>query len=440
MSWMIARAAVLGMMLLASGCAADTGPPPPTAVSLTGDAGLGANDDIFGMDVASDASGAVHVAWVERTDVYGGSDGHERLVYRRGSGTPLRWGPRMVLAEGGGFDPPAVVAGDDGVHVFAGGWLHHWWQPGGAVAFRDLGEILGARDVGAATMDAIASGDGITIAYTPAYARGDASVYGVRWTAGEGVRRMSIASFPRGRAAASARPVLHAYGRRLMLLWANTSFFDVFASRPGVIPESRQDVDIHVAWSTDDGLTWTGPDTLARLDPAWISGLAAAGTAEAPMAAFTAFGLFESELHAGAWAPPVHVAAYESGFLGGSADTAAVDAAQCDGQVAVAWIDARFRRSDRRWWNPLGGFPWSDDPDWDNNDVLLARGVPRSADAAAAIVPLRLTAPESMTRDVRIIAHGNRLLVFRSGRARVHKAPNDSGSPPELTVASLPCE
>src|SRR4051812_45794436 len=136
MPWMDIRAAVLGAVLLTAGCPADTAPPPPAAVSLTDGAGLTANDDIFGMDVATDAIGAVHVVWVERTDVYGGGDGHERLVYRRGSGTPLRWGPRILLAEGGGFAPPAVVAGDDGVHVLAGGWLHHWWWPAGAAAFR----------------------------------------------------------------------------------------------------------------------------------------------------------------------------------------------------------------------------------------------------------------------------------------------------------------
>ena len=440
MPWMEIRAAVLGAVLLTAGCPADTAPPPPSAVSLTDGAGLTANDDIFGMDVATDATGAVHVVWVERTDVYGGSDGHERVVYRRGSGMPLRWGPRIVLAEGGGFVPPAVVAGDHGVHVLAGGWLHHWWWPAGTAAFRDLGEILGPRDVGAETLDAIASGNGITIAYTPAYGRGDANVYGVRWTAGDGVRRLVIANFPHGRAAASARPVLHAYGSRLLLLWANSSFFDASAAKPGVIPESRQDMDIHVAWSTDDGLTWGKPDTVAHLDSAWISGLASAGTDEAPAVAFTAFGLFASRLHAGAWTPPVQVAPHAPGFLAGSADTAAVDAVRCDGHLTVAWVDARYRRSDRRWWNPLGGIPWSDDPDWDNNDVLVARDVPQSASAAAAIVPLRLTAPESMTRDVRVVVRGKQLLVFRSGRARVHKAPNDMGAPPELTLANLPCD
>src|SRR6476646_2243128 len=112
MPWMKMGAAVLA--LFAAGCAPSSVPMPAVAaVSLTGGAGLTADDDIFGMDAASGADGAVHVAWVERVEARGGGDGSQRLVYRRGSGTPLLWSPRIVLAQGGGFNPPTIVAADD---------------------------------------------------------------------------------------------------------------------------------------------------------------------------------------------------------------------------------------------------------------------------------------------------------------------------------------
>jgi hypothetical protein len=439
MPWMKMGAAVLA--LFAAGCAPSSVPMPAVAaVSLTGGAGLTADDDIFGMDAASGADGAVHVAWVERVEARGGGDGSQRLVYRRGSGTPLRWSPRIVLAQGGGFNPPTIVAADDGVHVFAGGWLHHWWRPQGGASFRDLGDILGANDVGAEAVDAIAAGGGITIAYTPAYARGDGNVYGVRWTAKDGARRLVIASVAAGRASTSAPPILHAYGHRLMLLWANTSFFDVFAAKPGVVPVYRQEMDIHVAWSGDDGLTWTRPDRLARLDSAWVSGVAATGSEASPIVFFAASGLFETRLTGGAWSPPTQISKFTPGFLSGSADTMGVAAGQCGGHPVAAWIDARFRRSDRRWWNPLGGIPWSDDPDWDNNDVLVANGAPRPDSAAEVVAPSRVTALGSLTRQLAVVERDGQLLVIRSGRARVHKAPNDMGAPPEVTLASVPCD
>ena len=113
--------------------------------------------------------------------------------------------------------------------------------------------------------------------------------------------------------------------------------------------------------------------------------------------------------------------------------------ARCSGHVAVAWVDGRYRRSDQRWWNPLGGIPWSDNPDWYNNDLFVATDAPQSASAAAALVPLRLTVDPSMTKDIAMVARDGRLLVFRSGRARVHKAPYDADAPPEVTQASVPC-
>lgn len=425
----------LGLALLVGGCA-PAATPPPAAVSLTADARLTADDDIGGLDAVLDASGAVHVAWSEHTHFFSGTDGRARIVYRRGSGTPLRWGPRIVLADGGGFGNPQVVADADGVHVFAGDWLHHWWLPGGGGAIRDLGDMLGENGPHAAAFDAIAAGGGIIVAFTQAYVQGDANVYGLRW-AGGNYTRLAIATSPRGRAAQPARPILRFYGRRLMLLWADESFYDVFAAKPGVVPVFRQDMAVRVAWSDDDGLAWTKPVQISPLDSASIGRFAAAGTQQVPVAFLAGSGVYASRLRDGAWTAPARIADFEPGFFSGSKDTAAIAATQCDGHAAVAWVDARFRRSDRRWWNPLGGFPWGDDPDWDNNDVFVATDA--LVANAATLVPLRLTAPESLTRAVALVARDGRLLVFRTGRARVHKSPTDMGAPPEVTQASVPC-
>lgn len=432
------RAHALFIVLLAGGCAAQPGTLPPAA-SLTGDAGLTADDIIDGVDLATGADGSVHVVWLERTHVYSGLDRHQRVVYRSGSGVAPQWGRRIVVADGGGLDNPQVVAASDGVHVFAGSRLHHWWLPAGSDAFRDLGDMLGDADPVAGAFAAIAVGDGITLAFTPSYDRGDATVWSLRWAAGHGGHPLAIATLARGRSAGRIRPVLHAYGTRLMLLWANTGYVDVLAARPGLVQTVDPGMNLYAAWS-GDGLNWTGSERLASIDSASTLALASAGRPEAPVVFFAADGLFESGLDAGAWTSPMQIARYKPGALSGSAETSAVAATQCKGKTVVAWVDARHRRSDRRWWNPMGGFPWGDNPDWSNNDMFVAMGVPQASNATAAVVPIRLTAQDSLTKDIAIAEHDGRLLVLRTGRARVHKAPNDAGAPPEVTQLSLPCD
>jgi len=71
--------------------------------------------------------------------------------------------------------------------------------------------------------------------------------------------------------------------------------------------------------------------------------------------------------------------------------------------------------------------------------VFVATSVPSSAQSSTALVPARLTPPESMTGAIVVVEHAGQLLVFRTGRARVRKSRNDAGAPPEVTLSALPC-
>lgn len=106
----------------------------------------------------------------------------------------------------------------------------------------------------------------------------------------------------------------------------------------------------------------------------------------------------------------------------------------------MAWVDARHRRSDRRWWSPLGGFPWGDNPDWFNNDLFVATRADLPADPAATAAPVRLTPAESFTREVANAPRDGGLVVIRVGRARVRKSPEDAGAPPVVLQSQVPCD
>jgi hypothetical protein len=115
-----------------------------------------------------------------------------------------------------------------------------------------------------------------------------------------------------------------------------------------------------------------------------------------------------------------------------------------DGRGRLAWIDTRFRKSDRHWWNPLGGVPWSDETDWKNNDVLtipvsdVATLSAGAVQAKALSAPARLTEQLSYASSARVRASRMRLFVFWSGRSKVGKRLDTFSQKPRLFYTTLP--
>lgn len=428
------RCTTLALALLAGGCAA--APSVPPAVSLTEGSRLSPRDGIEGLDVAVDAGGSVHVVWQELVDQYGELRG-TRLVYRHGVGTPLRWEPPVVLATGRTeTGNPQVVATTSGVHVVAGGHLHHWWLPTKGGAMRDAGDLLHGQDVEAGPFDMAPDADGVLVLFAGLRQGQRRAIEAMRWTPAGPQASRAIAAWTDAR---GTTPRLVKEGDRWQAFWATNALVEYRDPRFEGATASRMEAGVWSATSLDDGVTW-GPETRATPAlPTDVVAIAAAEDVDAPTVFFAANGLFVSRVAAGASTPPMRIAAYEPGALAGSADTSAVATAQCKGRTALAWVDARDRRSDRRWWNPLGGFPWGDNPDWINNDVFVATRAPRDAAQGAALSPVRLTRPGSMTRDIAIAARDGQLLVLRSGRSRVRKAPYDEGAPPEVLQTVVPC-
>lgn len=428
-----ACAAGCAFALLVSGCHGAS-MQDARVVSLTDGSGLSPKDEINSLDAAIDVDGTMHVVWQERLDEYGDSR-DTRIIYRRGSGTPLRWGPRVVIADGGmETENPQLVATHLGVHVFAGAYLHHWWLPAGGAPIRDLGNLLGEQGPQAGRFDAAASKDGVLIVFAKP-GRSKREVYAIGWTSTGPRAPVLIATYAHSY---DARLQLLRANDRWMAFWSDNTLVHYRDPRDGMMATGEHS-DVRMAATLGEGASW-GPVVRRTVsDRADIVDIAAGSVAGAPAVFVAADGLYKTDLRAGIWTPPLRIAGYDKGFFSGSTETSAVAATQCDGHTALAWVDARHRRSDRRWWNPLGGFPWSDNPDWFNNDLFVATDLSKSASMAAKVAPLRLTADLSMTRDIAIIARGGRLLVFRSGRSRVRKAPYDAGAAPEVTLSSVPC-
>jgi hypothetical protein len=428
------RACACVIVLLAGGCAAQ--PAVPAAVSLTQGSGLAPRDDIDNLDAAIDAAGEVHVVWRERSNAYADGPQLERIVYRHGSGTPLRWAPAIVIAQGArGSQRPRIVVAGDGVHIVSGPTLHHWWLAGAGAPPRDLGDMLAVDGPQASAFDLADSGNGLLVLFAAPEQGGRATLKAIGWTSAGPQAPVPVATFQDSR---GARPQLLRQGDRWFALWADNALDEYFDPQVAMMAVGLQ-ASLRTASSDDGGASWeAGYGPLKSASE--IAAISAAQVAGAPVAFIASDGLYEIHMDGRAWTAPKRIAAHEPGFFVDGRETSAVATAQCNGRTAVAWVDARNRHSDRRPWNPLGGFPWGDDPDWDDNDLFVATDLPRSVDAAAALSPIRLTAGLSMTTGIAIVPRDGTLLVFRSGRARVRKSAYDAGAVPEVTQSTLACD
>lgn len=426
----------------ASGCQpAETAEPglqvvaAPTVVHV----GAQVQDRIDGLDLATGPDGSVHLVWREWPGFYGDTEGGVHLMYRRGHGDPMRWDAPVQLADGI-TGTPRVVAGRDGVHVLAGLRLDHWWLPTRGGQWQVQPALLGGHAPRAIAFDVAGFDDGLVVAYTSGGAAADQALHTLRWSNGQTGPAVSLVrhrAAPRTKAGGIIQlhdPVLAQRDHGLLLLWGTRV--------PARIERSmRLESRVNAAWSADSGSGWTKP-ALVTGDGAedYVLDLAAGTGGPAPLALFVAHGLFASRWDDGAWSPPQRLAAHDIDGLSGSAKASRVAAAACSGQPLVAWVDGRHQRSDRRWWNPLGGFPWSDSPDWSNNDLfVLAGGQLAAALDGRPTTPRPHTAPGGYVEDVAVVGRGDHALLVWAGRASVRKSPTDMDAPPTVWQRRLEC-
>ena len=433
--WKLIGKSALVLGLLAGGCGGAGHPvsrPAASAIDLAQSTGVTAGDRIDGLDLALDAQGNLHAVWRHTHGREGASRG--RLMYRRGSGKPLRWSAPVVIST---VAPgmPQVVARANGVHVFAGPRLHHWqlMEPG---RVHEHGALLDRAAPQVDAFDALAAGNGISIVFRTSPLRSGLGLYGLHWTQGGAAAPRPIAQALPSSSPGRAAPRLHGAAGRLLAIWTETRSSGAFDASSGVTSFQARD-EILASWSTDGGVHWSPPARVASTPGSDVAAVAVADSGGSPVVFYAAHGVFSSHWQGNAWSPAAQRADHSAQSAPGATDITAVTAASCEGAPAVAWADARHRRTDRRWWNPLGGAPWSDNPDWANNDVfVIERAFARQAGGPR---PQRLTQDGSYTGEIAMTARDGQLVVLHSGQARVGKSRHDANAAPHLLQSLVPC-
>jgi hypothetical protein len=122
--------------------------------------------------------------------------------------------------------------------------------------------------------------------------------------------------------------------------------------------------------------------------------------------------------------------------------TSSIEPATRGDSGQVIWIDTRFGRTDRSPLNPLGGVPWSDSPDWPNNDVfaLPLRAILHAGTGAEKLTPVRLTNDLSLTRCVRAHATADAVYVVWAGWTKIDRAGSYRAAPMSIHYARLPLD
>jgi hypothetical protein len=422
--------------------------PASAALPISQIPGLGLDrpDDIDSTDLAVAPSGDLHVVWRAVVKKESATPAHP-VLYLRGERGGQAWGRPVEVDPTG--DPPRIALTADAVHVLFGPRLRHFVAPvagEGRAAFQELAPLVPANRGRALAFDVLGAEGGLLIAYLlEVPAQGAAAGALELHTAGGGLPDRVVARFPAS-VLRQPSPRLVAGGGRLRLLCAvNSEERRTAVSNGRNVEELAPAGRVFYLDSGDGGATWTPPVEVTpggRSRPAVVQAVELMARPGEIVAVYSAFGLRAARSADGrTWSAPVVVAPYEISLSRGSTESGAVAAAPGPEGGVLAWIDARFQNSDRRWWNPLGGVPWSDDnPLWANNDVFALR-LPEveAALAGRPVTPRRLTSPLSSAHSLRAGAgpEGRAILLW-AGRRRVGKHPDTFHEPPVLSYVRLP--
>ena len=423
--------------------------PNPSLFQIPG-IDLRPQDDIDAADLAVTAEGAegdLHAVWravIRKPD--GTTPGYP-VLYARGERGGQAWSRPVEIDALG--EPPRIALASGTVHVLFGPKLRHFTR--GAredrETFRELAPLVPAGRTRALAFDVSSTGGGLLAAYLleiPAAGAAPGSLE--LHVAAIGSADRTVARFPSS-FLQQAAPRLIAAGGRLHLLCAVNL-------EEGSEPGENEPFGKLLAFSSGDGgATWTQPAEVAhgrlaegRTRPPVIQAVDLVSHQGTLFAFYSAFGLWASRSADGrAWSAPTAVAAYETSLSRGSTESASVAAVSGPNGAVLSWIDTRFRKSDRRWWNPLGGVPWSDDdPFWANNDVFaLTLNEIGKALAGHPVPPRRLTPPQSFARSLRAATLDGRTVLLWAGRLDVGKRLEASRRPPALfytTFSGNPAE
>lgn len=434
--------------------------PPAGDVPVSGesrhilDPGLKSTDRIETFDFVVDEEDSLHAVWTAALQASEDVLPEYHTFYARGRQEGSAWTSPEVLDDEPSPSLRVLTAGHR-VHVLSGLRIRHHLSEDRGRSWRDLGEILTAPAGATLRFDA-AIVDGelalVVLVHVPpalaASAEPQQELYFSRASNPGNWPLRHLASFPPSEFDPPA-PKLVSDGETLFV-FAGLNAEDRVSggSRGDAVGQAARLFSLR---SDDRGGSWTGPLELdlggsgsrpARLQR--IEEIDALATADGQLVLLSAHGIYALRSNPrGDFSPPQRINPYETTWSKGSAESSSVSAISRGDHGCVFWADSRYRRTNRTWSNPLGGFPWSDaDPYWANNDLfsLDYMEISEITEKGNTHQPKRWTPPMSFIRTARARASAAGWYVAWAGRTGIAGQLAESEDPPRIFLTYLPAE
>jgi hypothetical protein len=403
-------------------------------------------DAILAADLSVSDDRTLHVVWNEAIQKTPGTLPDHVTLYTRSKDGGNTWSEPTVIDRSSGS--PQITASGRQLDIITGPRLEHFGSEDGGESWSDLGPVLPDNIKGEVVCDLANTATSPALAClvhpkTP-YERSERGeehaqrlLFGYLSKRGE-AKFSTISTFTPSMSAPPSPRLVVAGGVLHILAGVNE---DQWQQIPGGgdTPALKTQGEMYAIHSSDNGHTWSNATTLSGDNDHFdavesVEGLAVEGKV---YAFFSAHGIFGTRSVDGKeWSGIRHISPYQAETSPVGVDSALISAAVDPARKgAVVWIDERYRKSTGHWWNPLGGFPWSDDTQQlRNNDVfsltlsqvddLLLHGKQPN--------PIRITPPMGFARLVRLRWVGNQFLILWVGRQEVGKQLDSNGFPPEL--------
>lgn len=189
-----------------------------------------------------------------------------------------------------------------------------------------------------------------------------------------------------------------------------------------------QHVHVEYWFSPDRGQHWQQRADLPSAADAELNALAWVQSGSTLYALQGSSGLLATPWQGRDWGTPVVLAPARTAKWDRPNPVSAICASGQGPHAVLTWIDGRHQKSDRRWWKPLGGWPWSDQPDWRNNDIYVLTGTALSqALQGQAKDAHRLTDGHGAASSLACASAANSATVYWSGTTQWRKNGQSDG-------------
>lgn len=374
---------LLAILWMAFSACAPTPPPSPPvlpgAQKIPGPK-YRVTDSIDAIDFSTEADSILHVIWLATTQQSNSKAKVREVWYQRGDLTSGRWGePSRVTATD---SRQLRILHHDGIlHVLVGGKLGHSASKDGGKSWAEQTTHLPPGITYVPQFDARVANGTLLVGYLTQVRRNGRDtvrVFFARFPGAASQRQLAVNA-----GVAQCSPRLIAKGDTLYLLYGLREEMYSNANTQTRAGQGRQIGRLFLLRSLDFGTTWSRAEEVGPLStpgakvagedrPGEIAALELAVLPDREIAFFNTSMLYYTESKLGGGWSPSRVLAGFSDSTNFGYWTSSVSAAPVGATGYVAWIDSRFRKTDRTPLNPLGGIPWSDQPDWKNNDVSLS--------------------------------------------------------------------